>query len=211
MKDVAEAYKVLGLTSSSSIEIIKDRYHSLVKEYHPDVNSENTDANSKILGEITAAYNLIINYIDAGRKTNFKPVEKDPKQAKAAENAFRRGRMYLEKGDINSALDTFATIYRQFPENTKYLFYYIKALMEKPRRLHDAKDLCLELVQKEPFEPNTLKLMGDIYLKAGLESTAKQHYQRAVEMGYDKSLLNFFDKASETGIFKKLLKGIMND
>lgn len=211
MKDVSEAYKLLGIPTSSSVETIKERYHHLAKEYHPDVQKGDVDENNKILSDITEAYNLIMNYLEAGRRASFKPVEKDPKQLKAAEVSFKRGRSYLDKGDVNSALATFETIHRQFPENTKYLFFYIKALMEKPRRLHDAKDLCLELIHQEPFEPNSMKLMGDIYKKAGIMETAKKHYEKAVELGYDPMILKLFQKEPEKGIIKKLLRGIMTE
>ncbi len=210
MKDIANAYKVLGISENSSINEIRERYHLLVKRYHPDSfagEKANVISNNKVLSEINEAYNLLCKYlknlnIEKDKETKIKY---DKKQILAAESAFKKGVQLLNGKDINNAVNTFETISRQFPDNEKYMIYYIKALMEKPRMLHKARDLCLDLISKKPFEPDILKLMGDIYLKAGFKDTALEYYEKAVEMGYDKNLCpELKTKKDKKGFFKSL-------
>ena len=55
---ISDPYKVLGVSSTDSIEEITKAYRKLAKKYHPDVNFGNEEA-AKKMSEINAAYDQI--------------------------------------------------------------------------------------------------------------------------------------------------------
>ncbi len=209
MKDLSESYKILGVSPNDNEATVKKRFHELVKIYHPDLGS-NKDPDKMI--EITQAYDRVMKHISELKRMSFKEKKTEAPTSRAnlkiAQQSLKRGITYLEKGDVNNALSIFETINRQFPKNETFKYYYVKALKEKPRRIYDAKNLCFELIQENPFEPKYTKLMGDIYLKAGLPETTKKYYEKAVELGYDESILKNFEIKEDAGLFKKFLKGL---
>ena len=62
-KDLLEAIKILGLSKQASLKEIKQRHRQLVKQHHPDSNSEG-DENPETIRKINAAYKLLRSYCD---------------------------------------------------------------------------------------------------------------------------------------------------
>lgn len=60
MANKRDYYEVLGINKSSSDDEIKKAYRKLAKQFHPDVNSENKDAEEKFK-EINEAYEVLSN------------------------------------------------------------------------------------------------------------------------------------------------------
>ncbi len=49
----------------------------------------------------------------------------------------------------------------------------VKCLLGKPRRIHEAKEISMDLVKKEPFNPENFYLLGEIYKQAEIYDIAK--------------------------------------
>ena len=54
----SDPYKILNVTPNSSLQDIKANFRELAKRYHPDLNTEDKDAQSK-MAEVTSAYDLL--------------------------------------------------------------------------------------------------------------------------------------------------------
>jgi curved DNA-binding protein CbpA len=214
MKNIAEAYKILGIPVNSSFDEVKERYHSLVKKFHPDsyaVKHLNINERNKLMSDINEAYDILCKYLKKEKDEDIITTDNKAtsRQIKAAEVAFKKGKQFLIAKDINNAINTFETLIRQFPNNNKYMIYYIKSLSQKPRMLHKAKELCMHLLSQNPFEPEILKLTGDIYFKAGFKETAQEYYEKAVEMGLNPAScpnLTIEQKKTKKGLFKLFSK-----
>jgi hypothetical protein len=61
-KNIQQACVVLQVTYPPEFALFKENYKKLVKQYHPDINKDNPDAEKKIK-EIIAAYKLLNNYV----------------------------------------------------------------------------------------------------------------------------------------------------
>ena len=61
------AYEVLGISRTASLDDIKKRYRELARQYHPDVNQSNPAA-SKLFAKITTAYKTLS---DTESRTNY--------------------------------------------------------------------------------------------------------------------------------------------
>jgi len=58
---INDARKLLGLAEITTIDNIKKAYKDKIKKYHPDRNSENTEAHWRTI-EIMKAYEILIKY-----------------------------------------------------------------------------------------------------------------------------------------------------
>jgi len=79
-KLVDDARLLLGLDEETTIDEIKKAYKSKINKYHPDKNSEDSEAHWKTI-EIIKAYEILVKYCQ-NYKFSFKEedyVEQDPK------------------------------------------------------------------------------------------------------------------------------------
>ncbi len=67
--NLADCYRALGLRSGASFEDVKSSYRRLARQYHPDTNPDNQQANEKVIG-VTAAYQFLLESIAAGEGEN---------------------------------------------------------------------------------------------------------------------------------------------
>lgn len=68
-----KARKLLKLPEEIRLQDIKQKYHEMIKEFHPDRNRHDNDAHWKTI-EIMKAYELIVNYCQ-NYKISFKKTE----------------------------------------------------------------------------------------------------------------------------------------
>lgn len=63
--DIADCYRVLGLTSVASAKDVKTSYRRLARQWHPDVNPDNQHAHDMFI-QVTAAYKVLLGVVPAG-------------------------------------------------------------------------------------------------------------------------------------------------
>lgn len=62
--DIADCYRVLGLTSVASAQEIKSSYRRLARKWHPDVNPDNQHAHDMFI-RVTEAYKVLLRVVPA--------------------------------------------------------------------------------------------------------------------------------------------------
>jgi DnaJ-class molecular chaperone len=70
---IEECLSLFGLEKDANEEEIKKRFRNLAKEYHPDLNKNNKDANEDFI-KLKEAYDILINYesqkdVDISKRT----------------------------------------------------------------------------------------------------------------------------------------------
>ena len=59
---VREAAEVLGVAGGASLAEIRERYHRLIKEHHPDIQPAGDPSAHETTAALTAAYGLLVRY-----------------------------------------------------------------------------------------------------------------------------------------------------
>ncbi|UOD34251.1 J domain-containing protein [Deferribacteraceae bacterium V6Fe1] len=192
--DINECYDTLGLTSDASFEQVHKRFIELSKKYHPDSKFNVSDADKiyyqERFKEINEAYQTIKNSFGGTTIPVSESKSRNLSNNDIAKTYYARGLNFLKEGDINNALDCFLNAYRKDETNPRYLRNVVKCLMEKPRRLHEAKEYCMKLIKLEDYNGENFFLLGKIYYKAELKSAALNYLKKAKTLNYVNSELD---------------------
>ena len=92
--DFIDYYKVLGLEKSASADEIKKAYRKLARQYHPDVNPNNKEANKKFQ-QINEANEVLS---DAAKRKKYDQYGSNWKHGDAYEAAGRQQKQYGGRG-----------------------------------------------------------------------------------------------------------------
>lgn len=108
-------YKILGLSKTATLDEIKKAYRKLARKYHPDVNSNDKEANKKFQ-EINEANEVLS---DPGKRKKYDTYGKDWQHGEAQEQARRSyqrpgnfgGNEYSGNFDEDSFSDFFSSLF----------------------------------------------------------------------------------------------------
>lgn len=59
---IPEAARLLGLSGSATMIEIRQRYHTLLKEWHPDVSAHNQEESHEMVIQLNEAYALLVDF-----------------------------------------------------------------------------------------------------------------------------------------------------
>lgn len=221
MKGINECFLTLGIKEDSPLEEIKKAYHKLARRYHPDAHLGLSEDDKVYYEErfksINQAYNELLNYFND--KNNGQPDEspifKEPQkkytERDVAKAFYMKGLGFFRENDINNALECFMAALRKDDTNAHYIRMVIKCLSTKDRRLHEAKEYALKLLQIEDFNGENYYLLGKIYQKAGLSSSALSNLKKAEELGFkSEELSNLIKQLRPKNEFKRKFLSIFS-
>lgn len=179
-------YKVLGVSPSSNEEEVKVAFFRLAKKYHPDKHRGAKAGEFEIkFAQINEAYNVLK---DQATKAKYdlqyreitqhkkRPVEDKYK----ADELYSTGLKAMKMNDYNSAIDLLKAAVRLEPDKAEYYSSLGMALAEKPRRLHEAREMCEKAVEMEPYDVDNYINLGLVYRKAGLHARARKQFEKAL-------------------------------
>ena len=179
-------YKILGVSPSASEEEIKQAFFRLAKKYHPDRHRGKGSADyAARFAEINEAYNVLK---DPASKAAYDreyggtgtAATRRAEQKYRAEELYETALKALKIRDVNSAIDLLKAATRIAPQNAEYWSMLGMALSEKPRRLHEAREMCERAVEMEPYDVENYVRLGLVYKKAGLQLRARRQFEQAL-------------------------------
>jgi curved DNA-binding protein CbpA len=179
-------YKILGISPSASDEEVKLAFFRLAKKYHPDRHRDAKDGEFDIkFTQINEAYNLLKDKAsrteyDKRFKTVIRKTEGTAQDKYRSEELFGAAVQALKKNDVNSAIDLLKAAVRLEPDKAEYYSFLGTALAEKPRRLHEAREMCEKAVEIEPYDVDNYIRLGMVYRKAGLDMRARKQFEKAL-------------------------------
>jgi len=181
-------YGVLGVKRDASLSEIKRAYYRTAKKFHPDryLMFESDDLRMKlnrIFSYINQAYDVLSDPEKRRRYDN--ETFTRPRRASGHDSpAMRRYRMairYFNERNYPMA----ETYIRQalYLDDKKSRYHYIHGLiLIRQGRLREAKEPLQKAVELEPLNPDYLAELGWVYLGAGLKTTAKGFFEKALKI-----------------------------
>lgn len=137
---ITKCYEVLQVESDAPWQVVKKSYYSLAKKLHPDLNSSNTDAETK-LKEINQAFQILKSHFSNRANTS---LVKNDRTFKNWENFFQK---IQQNPNVKKIKDACAD--------------YLSRLDEKVFQLHVHKTIEIPV--------STAKRGGSIFMKSGKE------------------------------------------
>jgi len=181
--------------SEYDMEKIKQQYLKFSKKYHPDliVNPTGKQVAREIFEIIKYAYDSLLQ-----RGASNKPDKKiDIRNILLAEQLLTSGKVYLNMGRINDAVDSFIKAYNAFSNDEEIMVYYAYALIRKGN--YEEGLNIIQMLGLEKFDDSELYAAAiEGYLKLNMKSDAKRYFDRA--------LMKFPDKAKRFSYFLPKLK-----
>lgn len=200
---------ILELSYNFSKEELKSNYYRLIKKYHPDRFQDKTGEDYKEalnkFNEINEAYNFLSKQTFDIKKQQNKSIE-EYNEEKNLEHYYLNGLNLMKKGDMNSALECFLICHRKQPENPKYIRQIIRVLFTKQRRLPEALEYAIKLVDIEPLRNENFYLLGKCYYLLGRMEMALINLEKARSMDYKlEDIDELIDKLKPKSFVKKML------
>ena len=179
---------VLGLREQTMTPAeLKRAYHDMAKEYHPDRYQHGSDVLKEKLNVIFAYINEA--YRELSRDSAMRSVQTEAKGQQApsgeqqsrdlAATKYREGREHLAAGNHEEA----ATLLGQavYIDETvpDYHFFYGVALFRN-KKIKDAEISIRKALQLSPHHAGYITELGNIYLKLGFKTRARNAFEKAL-------------------------------
>lgn len=131
-------------------------------------------------------------------------------EARDARRLFMKAEALMDTGESDKALTALRAIVKAVPNDPEYQSVYGYLLAQTGEKLHEARDACRRALAAEPYNAEYHARLGFVYLKAGLQNSARQCAEKALEINPRLPLaqeLNFDLEPGNKGL-GSILKGL---
>lgn len=131
-------------------------------------------------------------------------------EARDARRLFMKAEALMETGETEKALMALRAIVKAVPNDPEYQSVYGYLLAQTGEKLHEARDACRRALAAEPYNAEYHARLGYVYLRAGLQNSARQCAEKALEINPRLPLaqeLNFDLEPGNKGL-GSILKGL---
>ncbi|MGC8925150.1 MAG: DUF4388 domain-containing protein [Calditerrivibrio sp.] len=187
--------EIFGVKGEIDLDKIKQQYLKFSKKFHPDLvlDPQGKQLARDIFEIIKYAYDTLLQMNEKD-----KPKKKiDIKNILLAEQLLTSGKVYLNMGRLNDAVDSFIKAYNAFSNDEEIMIFYGYALIKKGEYEEGVKIMEMVGVEKFP-EPELYAAIIEAYIKLGKKTEAKRCL--------DKALIKFPDKNKRFAHFLNKLK-----
>lgn len=202
LKTARDYYDVLDVGREASADEIKDAYHTLARQFHPDrFHQGDAELLSRIgsaFARIAQAYEILGDPAQraahdqkrgtkAGDGPARKPAAKKPAPTTApkkgesrAEVSFRNGMAALERNQMDEAVRLLAEAASLEPREARYRAHYGHALVNRPNSRRVAETELQAAVTLEPNNASFRVMLAELYQSIGLRRRAEGEAARAL-------------------------------
>lgn len=204
-------YAILGVPRNANGEQIRQRFHQLARERHPDrFQGERKQAAELGFQEITEAFNILA---DAERRRQH-DLDLTKKQDAGANDPRQVSRIYLQRGvrsykerNFVEAAESFDRATATDPTNAQAWHHLAMTCSQNQVWLPRAVAAIEKACELEPMNAAYLKQAGRILALAGRTEKATEYYRKAIEWGEtDPDVYRALDeltRGSKRGLFGK--------
>jgi curved DNA-binding protein CbpA len=201
IKTARDYYDMLEVSRIATADEIKDAYHKLARQYHPDrfhqVDSGLRAEIGSAFARIAQAYEVLSeggqrSAYDQKRQpqtpgqVNAKPEQTKPgapaakKEDSRAKLSFRRGMEALEQNQFDEAARLLAEAATLQPREARYRAQYGRALTFLPNSRRIAESELQAAVAMEPNNSSFRVMLAELYQRIGLRRRAETEAVRAL-------------------------------
>jgi curved DNA-binding protein CbpA len=197
-------YDVLDVPRGATPDEVKDAYHTLARQFHPDrFHQDDEDLRNRIgsaFARIAQAYETLGDATQrtaydkrrgtkstdaASRKSEVKketpatPSKKGTSESRA-EVSFKNGMDALERNQIDEAVRLLAEAASLEPREARYRANYAQALIHRPNSRRIAETELQAAVALEPNNSSFRVMLAELYQRIGLRRRAEGEAARAL-------------------------------
>jgi len=202
MKTAKDHYDVLDISRIATADEIKDAYHKLARQFHPD-HFHQGDADLRLevgsaFARIAQAYEVLSNAqqrgayddkrapktsaparttVDSRKEPTAPPVKKENSRA---ETSFRRGIEALEQNQFDEATRLLGEAATLEPREARYRAQYGRALTFRLASRRIAETELLAALALEPNNSSFRVMLAELYQRIGLRRRAETEAARAL-------------------------------
>jgi curved DNA-binding protein CbpA len=199
MMNTVHCYRLLGLSSNAGLEEIKASYRRLARQYHPDFNQGNPQAQNHFI-RLTEAYQCLkdilpseevkLPNINSRKKTvhNSPPKNPKPKKAPSSHQNIPHNQPFSK---VNYPQDA------DQDQKLKWQCYEKLREVMKEKRLARAIALVEGLSYRLPYDPEVRQWQAIVYQHKGRELLQQKQIQKAK---------TYFNKALHTDPYNRILR-----
>jgi len=194
-----DLYTTLAVATDAGEQQIKEAYHALAKQYHPDRFQSGDFSEAfrgkaeKLFTRITGAYSTLTDpssrsAYDRGRlkggAAGDAPLKgrsaMDLDRENMAEVLFRAGQGFFAKGDFEKAVEKLKECAWLKPEVPKYPFLLGAAQAEIPKMRKEAEQNLLKAIELDRSMTDAHLALGKLYLRVGMTLRAEAQLREAL-------------------------------
>lgn len=155
--NLSNCYQLLGLTSEAKLEEIKTSYRQLARQYHPDVNPGNQEAQAKFI-QVTEAYKVLLKaMVNIEERVASQPSESSSTASRTCVTTVQR------KTPPQTKIPELSAVEKQLKWNS----YWLLQDLLKEKHFVRAIALVDGLAQRLPNDPEVKQWQAIAYQQRG--------------------------------------------
>lgn len=174
LMNLADCYRLLGLASGASFAEIKASYRHLARQYHPDANPGNRQAQDKFI-ELTEAYKFLLSVIN--KMETAEAVVSQPERTTVSPTQPSTTKI-TRKETKDTPLPNVPQL-SEMEQQLKWSSYDQLQQLLKTRRFARAVTLVEGLAQRLPQDPEVRQWQAIAYQRWGRQLIAERQLEKA--------------------------------
>jgi tetratricopeptide (TPR) repeat protein len=183
-------YQILGVSKDAPDSEIRKSYMSMIKDFHPDKHYQTPDKDfiqtlHSILLFLNKAYDVLKDKKkreDYDKKLEYEAHKSGTNNESLAYEHYQKGLDEFNSKEYWRAAEFFKIAARLSPHNAIYLTHLFFALAKIPRKLKEAEEVILKVIELEPRNSEHYLRLGQLYIRGRMKIRAKNAFEQALRL-----------------------------